>query len=768
MCPGLPLRDPGPESSLISVVCCSQRSATLAASGLEHRCHPLASFRSPSAVLGILLFLLGCCCGFITDTALASDLELTLPDGKWSITRPLQQTEVLAISIPASKGWRRVELALVSGSVEIPLTAFEVDAGEASLLLSGAELFGPDPTRLLEGDLLVSVMEDGQETLRSTIAAVIDPTPWYPTGATPEDVLDRAGRKLREGLTTDAAMELESLRGHKMEPELSSEWMRLTASVQHAYSNVSPIHARTAEQFLEEAANRAPDQTAAQERVLIDQATQSIRNASYSSDREEWRTELTSALARARSALAQANARGDRGIAAAALVEIASAASYRGWVQETRTATAAALDLVGDPDTSWKCAVARARVLMISGKLDLARIEASDALATVERIRSQRGDDAAALSPRRDPALLLADIESRRGDALASLLAAEHIRVRSSGETAPERSDLEEVARRTEGLATVIVTLDAGEVLLVWTSRNGQWDLRRVDQNPGEATRRGLDLHRSRGTDPAAVKWLSKKILGSDFPASDRLLLAPIGGMRRIPWGILNIDGSTLVERCSWSLLPSVTAARRALGPLPREGWWTLVDPVVPHQPALQGSRVEGQRVVDRLPKAVLRAGAEVTRSAVIDATREARVLHIACHGEFLAYQPTSSRLLLTPENGSDGSFTAAELAKEDLSHCRMLALTGCETAIGSAAGADDLAGFPRAAFQAGCQAILGTLWPVEDSSAGRLVASVVEATDGLKGPAEVLREACSDRRADPRDRDPSAWSGWVLVENGW
>jgi CHAT domain-containing protein len=171
---------------------------------------------------------------------------------------------------------------------------------------------------------------------------------------------------------------------------------------------------------------------------------------------------------------------------------------------------------------------------------------------------------------------------------------------------------------------------------------------------------------------------------------------------------------------------------------------------------------------VDRLSQVVFKAGAEATRTAVIEATREARVLHIACHGEFHPYQPTSSQLLLTPEAGSDGVLSAADLAKQDLSNCRMLALTGCETAIGSAAGADDLAGFPRAAFEAGCQAILGTLWPVEDSSAGRLVASLVEATDGRKGPAEVLREACSDRRADPRDRDPSAWSGWVLVENGW
>ncbi|MGE4614922.1 MAG: hypothetical protein AAEJ46_11360, partial [Planctomycetota bacterium] len=149
----------------MSVVCCSQRSATPAASGLDHQCPSEASFGAPSAPFGILVFLLGCCCGFISETALASDLELTLPDGKWSISRPLQQTEVLVISLPASQGWRRVEVALVSGAVTIPLTTLEVDAEEARILLSDAELFGPDPTRLLEGDLLVAVIEQGQETL---------------------------------------------------------------------------------------------------------------------------------------------------------------------------------------------------------------------------------------------------------------------------------------------------------------------------------------------------------------------------------------------------------------------------------------------------------------------------------------------------------------------------------------------------------------------------------------------------------------------------
>jgi CHAT domain-containing protein len=193
-----------------------------------------------------------------------------------------------------------------------------------------------------------------------------------------------------------------------------------------------------------------------------------------------------------------------------------------------------------------------------------------------------------------------------------------------------------------------------------------------------------------------------------------------------------------------------------------------VVDPVVEGRPPLPGTRKEGKQVLESFPGSVFLAGTDATESAVREGAEQARVLHIACHGDFHPHDPGSSLLALAPDERCDGELTADEMSGYRLTGCRLLALTGCENVIGGASGADDLAGFTRAALDAGCQAILGTLWPVEDAAAGRLVGSLVRATDGQKGPAEVLRYACRQLKRNRLDRHPSVWSGWVVVENGW
>ncbi len=729
--------------------------------------HRLRRNRS-AAYLPIQLFT-SCLILLMTLPTLAQDSPLQLPGGEWSTSRPINGSDVLEVNLPASESWRRVEVFVVHGAVEIPMTASVVDGSAASVRFTDEVLLGPDPGRIPPGEILVRIIEEGKPVQQFRRRGTIHPRPWYPGGATSGDVLERAARKLLEGKTRHAVIDLQKLQEDELEPALASEWMRLNASVQRSYSDVAAIHLRTSRQLLEEASERAPRGTPVRERVLIDQATHAIRNAAYTNDRELWRDELTTALERARTALSSARQRGDRNNAAAALVTIASVASRRGWVEETRSSCRSALDLVGDQETRWQCAVALARVWLVTGSLDVAQKEALKALRIVEEIRNERQDDASALTRRRQVYYLLADIESRRGDALAALLVAEQVRVRAADEPAPDRHRLQQVARKANGLATVVVALDAGDVLLVWTTYQGEWKMRRIEQQPAQAIGMGRQLHRSRGTDEEAALWLSQRILdGEELALTDRLLLAPIGALRRIPWGLLTIDGTALVDRCSWSLLPGVLAAQRALAPLPREGWWTVVNPQVEGLQPLPGSLAEGQRISRTLPEATLISGASATEKAVQRAANSARVLHIATHGDFNPYDPASSILKLSTEDGADGDLTARELGEFDLQSCRLLALTGCETAIGGATGADDLAGFPRAALKAGCQAILGTLWPVEDASAGRLVASLVDATDGEKRPAEVLRDACRARRGDPRDRHPSAWGGWVLVENGW
>lgn len=698
----------------------------------------------------------------------ATTLDLSLLEGKLRTDRPLSGTEVISVTLPEAPTWRRVEVCLVHSDCEVLLTSVDVDGSAAKLFFSDEELLGPDPGRVPAGEIVVRVStEDGNPTF-DRIPSAIDPSPWYPSGTSPDDVLDRAETKLREGMPAKAAEELIGLQGISLEATLAARWMRLSSSVQQKYSEVDGTHQRTAKQLLDRAVQRAPRGTRAGDRVLIDRAQQRIRVATSTTSNELWRDELKSALVDSRAALSSARSRGDRETATMAFLQIAAAAAQRGWVQETRNATNGALDLSGDPETLWKCYLANAQALMKANRLKEARSEARFAVNTVEQIRLTRTDDAAALSPRRLPAIILARIEARLGNALESLLAAENVRVRGAGVPAPRRQQLMAVASRAAGKATVVSVLDAGSELLVWTSRNGEWGVRRFDQDPGEATRQAFRLHESRGADSASASWLATRIFPKGMEGIQRLLLAPIGGMRRVPWGVLPVDASTLLERCTWSLLPTVVSASNALDPLPREGWWTIVDPVVEGKVALPGTREEGKKVLENIEGSTLLQGTEATESAVGSVAKDCRVLHIACHGEFHPHDPARSVLDLTPDDRSDGRLTAAEMATYPLDKCRLLALTGCETAIGGASGADDLAGFPRAALDAGCEAILGTLWPVEDVAAGFLVGSLVRATDGKKGVAEALSHACRELKGNRAYRDPSLWSGWVVVENGW
>ena len=753
----MPLRDQGAEFRSMRFASCRPPSANYT--------RPITLWRVRCLFLALSVLLLG----FSTPSvSLASTLDISLLEGKLRTDRPLMDTDVISVTLPEAQGWRRVDVCLVHAGCEVVLTSVDVDGTAARLFFSDSELLGPDPGRVPAGEILVRIILENEEPTVHRIPSAVDSSVWYPVGGTPMDVLERAARKLREGMPARAAEELDSLQGVSLEATLASKWMRLSSSVQDKYAEVDRVHQRSAKQLLDRAGDRAPIGTRARDRFLIERATRRIQTAAFTNSAQLWRDELNSALAESRSAASSATNRGDRATATLALVTIASAASHRGWVEETIEVTRKAVDLSGDPETLWKCALARARAFLKANRLQQARREARLALAPVEQIRGSRQDDAAALSPRREPAVLLARIEARLGNPMAALLAAEHLRVRGKGVEPPKFAQLSEVAARAKDKATVVVVLDTGPELLVWTTDEGSWNVRRIDQDPGEAIVKALSLHDSRGTDSDSARWLASRIFPSGVGANDRVLLAPVGGMRRIPWGVLPVDGTTLVDRCTWSLLPAVVSACRALDPLPREGWLTVVDPVVEGRPPLPGTRKEGKQVLESFPGSVFLAGTDATESAVREGAEQARVLHIACHGDFHPHDPGSSLLALAPDERCDGELTADEMSGYRLTGCRLLALTGCETVIGGASGADDLAGFTRAALDAGCQAILGTLWPVEDAAAGRLVGSLVRATDGQKGPAEVLRYACRQLKRNRLDRHPSVWSGWVVVENGW
>jgi CHAT domain-containing protein len=140
------------------------------------------------------------------------------------------------------------------------------------------------------------------------------------------------------------------------------------------------------------------------------------------------------------------------------------------------------------------------------------------------------------------------------------------------------------------------------------------------------------------------------------------------------------------------------------------------------------------------------------------------RFIHIATHGLSDRYDGDTSSLALSPdpERKQDGVLTSAEIAGLKLS-CDLVVLSGCETGVGQAAGAEGIVGLSRTFLIAGARSVCGSLWPVEDSSTEELMKSFYQMViaDGVKKP-RALRLA--KVLAINRGIKPSRWAPFILV----
>ncbi len=682
--------------------------------------------------------------------------------------RPLVGRELFTIDLPQTDQDRQIEIVLKTSGEEVVLSTYFVDGQAATLCIGEDELCGPDPGRLPEGQVITRIRNVSGKVIELPTIHKWHQNPWYPAGNSSPDVLDRVSRKLRDGKPVAAFRELKSLSGKFEEDELQAEWYRLNASILHLFSKIDRVNAPRAQRDLDRALDLAPPTSKVKALSLIDRSRKSRNNSLEDEDADRRRTGLIDAMKDARLAFEVASARGDRSLAAAAMVEVALTSAIRGWLTETQSAVRSARDLDGSLDTLWKTELALASVYRARGETSVAIARARGAVDAVEEIRDLQGNDSEVMFHRRGPAFLLTELLARSGETLAALQSSDLLRVRRPGDEILALTELQELAEEARDSHTIQVLVNTGDHLLNWWTDQGKWKLRVSSHDRGELDSKIERLFSSRGSDIEAARWIADKIFVKDYSQSKRLMLIPLDELRKIPWGVLPVNSRTLIDCASWSMLPNLDAARRELSALPQEDWISIVDPDAPGRVRLSGAREEGQHVSRIIPGSVVLSGASATISALKSNLPGKQMLHIACHGDFDPRDPTASLLHFAPESDHpSGKVFADELAAWDLTAVRLLLLSGCETALAGGLGADDLAGFPGAAFKAGCQGVLGSLWPVEDELTQQMTRQIIDSASARMHPAEALREACRSIRATSETGQVSAWCGWVLVENG-
>lgn len=265
--------------------------------------------------------------------------------------------------------------------------------------------------------------------------------------------------------------------------------------------------------------------------------------------------------------------------------------------------------------------------------------------------------------------------------------------------------------------------------------------------------------------------------LVSDLTAYPRLLIVPHGPLHYLPFHALYDGSSYLIDRHEVAYLPAASVLRYCVArghgdtETGRHGDGESFS-VSPGQPLILAHSAGGKLPYILEEAKVVRekigGRAYVEDEAVLARlgreAGQARVLHIAAHGDFRPDNPLFSGLAL-----ADGVLTTLDVFNLQL-NASLVTLSACQTGRNVVGGGDELIGLARGFLYAGAASLLLTLWRVEDRSTVRLMEAFYDHLRAGCSKAGALRLAQKNLMdyADPTGCQPYAhpyfWAPFVLV----
>jgi len=229
------------------------------------------------------------------------------------------------------------------------------------------------------------------------------------------------------------------------------------------------------------------------------------------------------------------------------------------------------------------------------------------------------------------------------------------------------------------------------------------------------------------------------------------LVIVPHGRLHYLPFAALsNRKGEMLIENYSISLSPSATVLAFCLQ---KGDQWLAVSPdertVLAFGNPDLGDRAFDLPFAEREIRSIKREfqnvtsflGSRATETRVREFSSNFSTILFSCHGEFDSDNPLFSSLLLAKDDENDGRLEAHEIFGLDL-RAYLVALSACETGLGTIRAGDEVIGLTRSFIFAGASSLMSSLWKVDDLATAIMVKRFFRNLAQGYSRAEALRLA--------------------------
>ena len=247
--------------------------------------------------------------------------------------------------------------------------------------------------------------------------------------------------------------------------------------------------------------------------------------------------------------------------------------------------------------------------------------------------------------------------------------------------------------------------------------------------------------------------------------ATGKLVIVPHGVLHYLPFNALHDGERYMIDKYEIRVLPSAGVLRylqtkkaAAAGNILALGNPDLGNP----EYDLKYAQAEALAVAKTLPQSRALLRRDATETAFRKYGGGFRYVHLATHGRFDADAPLKSALMLTPDSESDGLLTVDKLYTMRL-QADLVTLSACETGLGKVAGGDDVVGLTRGFLYAGANAIVASLWQVDDLATSYLMIRFYRELQKTDKLTALRRAQLETRRKYPH---PYYWASFQLTGN--